>query len=105
MSTEKQRITLAIHRAICEDSIEECLDDYGSCVKAAEATAEPSTAILAFINERPGFITAMKNTKGTDNSADYWRWSGHAEARRQLATVFGYTVPHNPSDTTKKVTP
>lgn len=35
-----------------------------------------------FINQRPEYIEALKNSPEAD--ADYWRWSGHAEARRQL---------------------
>ena len=50
--------------------------------------------VASFINQRPEYITAMKNTRGSDSQGDYCRWSGHAEARRQLAEKFGYTVPH-----------
>lgn len=36
-----------------------------------------------FITQRAGYITAIENC-APDNTADYWRWQGHAEARRQL---------------------
>lgn len=35
------------------------------------------------IAERAQFITAIENCPA-DNQADYWRWQGHAEVRRQL---------------------
>jgi hypothetical protein len=35
-----------------------------------------------FISERDECVTALRNS--TDADADYWRWQGHAEARRQL---------------------
>jgi len=60
-----------------------------------------NSAAEAFINQRPGYITALKNTRGNDSLGDYWRWSGHAEARRQLAESLGWTVPHNPGETTR----
>jgi hypothetical protein len=37
-----------------------------------------------FINERKNYITAIENC-APENAADYWRWQGHAEARRQLS--------------------
>ena len=37
-----------------------------------------------FITERNQYITAIENCS-PENTADYWRWQGHAEARRQLA--------------------
>lgn len=54
--------------------------------------------VLAFLNQRPEYVTALKNTPGDGDQADYHRWQGHAEARRQLATSLGMTVPHNPGD-------
>lgn len=39
--------------------------------------------VEGFITERAGYITAIKNCPPT-NRTDYWRWQGHAEARRQL---------------------
>jgi hypothetical protein len=41
------------------------------------------SVVRDFINERPQYITAIENC-APDNTADYWRWQGHAEARRQL---------------------
>lgn len=59
-------------------------------------------AIKDFIDQRPEYITALKNTRGDDSQADYYRWSGHAEARRQLAQKLGWTVPHEPGETTQE---
>ncbi|GAA1208829.1 hypothetical protein [Prauserella alba] len=41
-------------------------------------------AVTDFLDERPQFITALKNCPA-ESLADYHRWQGHAEARRQLA--------------------
>ncbi|GAA0200325.1 hypothetical protein [Glutamicibacter creatinolyticus] len=59
------------------------------------------TTVEEFINQRPGYITALQNTRGTDDQADYHRWQGGAEARRQLAQALGWTVPRNPGETTQ----
>lgn len=59
--------------------------------------------VIEFINDRPNFIVAMRNCPGAD--ADYYRWSGHAEARRVLAGKLNMTVPHEPGETTKLVEP
>lgn len=66
-------------------------------------TVTTGATVEHFINERPGYIAALKGTRGTDEQSDYWRWSGHAEARRQLATTLGMTVPHEPGETTAPV--
>lgn len=66
----------------------------------AVAQPEVNSAVEAFINQRPEYITALKNTRGTDDQSDYWRWQGHAESRRQLAQSLGWTVPHNPGEAT-----
>ena len=55
-----------------------------------------------YINERPTFVEAMRNTSGDEvNMSDYYRWAGHAEARRQLAEQLGWTVPHELGETTR----
>jgi len=43
-----------------------------------------SKILRDYIAERPRFITASKNCP-PENTSDYWRWQGHAAARRQLA--------------------
>lgn len=48
-----------------------------------------------FISDRGGYITAIENCS-PDNIADYWRWQGHAEARRQLLI----SLPWPPDDDT-----
>lgn len=68
-------------------------------LKAAdEAASGMPGAVLAFINERPEYITAMENCH-VDKVDDYGRWSGHAEARRQLAERLGYEAPNSPGET------
>jgi peptidyl-tRNA hydrolase len=41
------------------------------------------------VEKRAEFITAIN---GCHNDADYWRWQGQAEARRQLAEELGLPV-------------
>lgn len=77
-------------------------NDARAALAAADKAATFDPGVEHFINERPGYISALKNTRGTDDQSDYWRWSGHAEARRQLATVLGYTVPHEPGELTER---
>ena len=66
----------------------------------AELTAERDALrshvvmVERFINHRPEYVKALKNTRGDDSKADYFRWTGHAEARRQLAEALGVKVPH-----------
>lgn len=40
-----------------------------------------------FCAERAQYVTALK--QNTDGGADYHRWQGHAEARRQLSERLG----------------
>ena len=57
------------------------------------------TAVIDHINQRPEYIQALRNTRGDGNQADYYRWSGHAEARRQLAQKLNLArVPHEFSE-------
>jgi hypothetical protein len=55
-------------------------------------TPSQQQVVLDFINQRPEYINAMENSGRPDG--DYHRWAGNAEARRQLATRLGLTVPH-----------
>ena len=54
-------------------------------------TEEQVAVVLDFINDRPRFVSALKQCSSADH--DYWRWSGHAEARRHLAEQLGITPP------------
>lgn len=67
----------------------------------AAALPEVISNVEAFINHRPEYIHALKNTRSGDDMSDYSRWNGHAESRRQLAQALGWTVPHNPGETTR----
>lgn len=67
----------------------------------AAALPEVTSKVEAFINQRPEYIQALKNTRSGDDMSDYSRWNGHAESRRQLAQALGWTVPHNPGETTR----
>ena len=43
------------------------------------------------MNKRGEYITACQNSTGGD--PDYYRWTGHAGARRQLAESLGSPIP------------
>jgi hypothetical protein len=65
----------------------------------SEASSIPQT-VLDFINQRPEYVQAARQPIG-DNDADYWRWQGHMESRRQLADRLGYTTPYEPGEKTE----
>jgi hypothetical protein len=73
--------------------------DLEAAAKAAKATPQP---VLDFINQRTEYVHAARNSRGDDIDADYYRWQGHMEARRQLAQSLGYTVPYEPGEQTRK---
>lgn len=68
----------------------------------AKVVGEPPATVLAFINQRPEYVAAARNTPGDQDQTDYYRWQGHMEARRQLAQALGYTVPYEHGDKTTK---
>lgn len=47
--------------------------------------------VADFCGEREQYITSINNCH-PDNDRDYWRWQGHAEARRQLSERLGLPV-------------
>lgn len=55
-----------------------------AATRRKEHDMDPMTTVEDFLNERQQYITAIENCS-PENTADYWRWQGHAEARRQLA--------------------
>ena len=67
------------------DRIQQAAIDSAELVRElADEVDRLQRLLQAFINERPQYITALKNCS-PENTADYWRWQGHAEARRQLS--------------------
>ena len=54
--------------------------------------------VQAFIDERPRYVAAARSYA---NTYDYARWQGHMEARRQLATALGLTIPYELGDTAR----
>ena len=68
----------------------------------AEITAlrDQMELVKKHINQRPEYVIALKDG-GSGDSADYYRWTGNAEGRRQLAEDLRWTVPHNPGDRTR----
>ena len=61
---------------------------------------ELCTTVEDFINDRPAYIQALRNTPGGVDQSDYYRWTGAAEARRQLAQALNWTVPHEQGEKT-----
>lgn len=56
--------------------------------QASVIAALPGIAIVrAFIRERQEYVNAARAT--VETNADYFRWQGHMEARRQLAQKLG----------------
>lgn len=47
--------------------------------------------VAAFCAKRAEYVTNLRNCN-PDNDRDYYRWSGHAEARRQLSQLLGLPV-------------
>lgn len=75
-------------------------DDLREQITKIETEGAPTTTlkVASFINERPRYVEALKASPEADS--DYFRWQGHAEARRQLATFLGWTVPHESGEHT-----
>lgn len=86
------------HRAKCKSLIEEARRQSQRADRAEAALVELRGHVERFINQRPEFITALKNTPGDSDQTDYDRWQGHAESRRHLCTTLGVKVPHHPGD-------
>ncbi|MYR36295.1 hypothetical protein GTX14_04400 [Streptomyces sp. SID4944] len=82
--------------AKCDDSSHPVwlrdLDDMRGCpwcrVAELEAQAEKTAAFCA---QRAEYVTSILNCH-PDNAHDYYRWQGHAEARRQLSQSLGLPV-------------
>ena len=83
-----------------EDAAASIVNELGYSKTASKELADLRAIVEKHINMRPEYITALKNSRGTDDNADYWRWNGGAEARRQLAEDLGWTTPFHPGDRT-----
>lgn len=67
--------------------------------RMATELLELRARVIDFINERPEYVNSCRNAH-PDNTHDYYRWQGGAEARRQLAERLGWTVPYEFGDKT-----
>ncbi|WP_155289245.1 hypothetical protein [Rhodococcoides fascians] len=54
---------------------------------APTSDVDEASAVRKFIRERHEYVLAASASNGSD--ADYFRWQGHMEARRQLAQKLG----------------
>lgn len=55
------------------------------------ALREQLAKVAAYCAQRAEYVTNLRNC-GPNNDHDYYRWSGHAEARRQLSELLGLPV-------------
>lgn len=58
---------------------------------ALAATADRDAVVAGFIEQREEYVRVLRQC--VDADADYHRWQGHAEARRQLAEKLAESVP------------
>lgn len=58
--------------------------------------------VTEFLAERVEFVRTLRQC--VDDNADYYRWQGHAEARRVLAQMLGWPVPCPAEDAAKSNT-
>lgn len=95
-------VVLAIHGAFCEDSVEECLDCFGPCVKAAreikeradhlaEAFADPEGVRLA---EAAADLATVWGKEWGVVVGEHWYKFGGAEEKtaRGFASLHGGTL-------------
>jgi hypothetical protein len=68
-----------------EDSAEAIIIDW---IKNAVAALDK---VHAFVHARGEFVGVLRQYSGED-MADYHRWTGHAEARRELAETLGLEI-------------
>ncbi|MFB7605221.1 hypothetical protein [Streptomyces gardneri] len=64
------------------------VDQLRARVAELEAAAEK---VAGFCAQRAEYVTNLRECSPT-NKRDYYRWSGHAEARRQLSQLLGLPV-------------
>lgn len=57
-------------------------------LQALANLATRDATVREFCADRAEYITAINNC-ASENDRDYWRWNGHAEARRQLSERLG----------------
>lgn len=55
------------------------------------ALREQLAKVAAFTAKRADYVISLRNC-GPNNDHDYYRWTGHAEARRQLSELLGLPV-------------
>lgn len=67
-----------------EQPADEVFADARTLVAEQDEAKRRAATVRDFIAERGQVITAINNCH-PDNTADYHRWQGHAESRRQLA--------------------
>ncbi len=91
-----RRLTDYVHPDEATDYVRAWVHSMAAELLAARAYLD---IVRAHIDQRPEYVTACREAH-PDNRADYWRWQGGAEARRQLAQDLGWTVPYEPGEKT-----
>jgi hypothetical protein len=71
---------------------------YEAGQREGRAAADELEAVVRdHIGQRTEFMNVLRSDTGTDSDgnpdADYYRWMGHAGARRQLAEKLGWPIP------------
>lgn len=67
------------------------------------ALREQLAKVAAFCAQRAEYVTNLRDYRGGDH--DYYRWTGHAEARRQLSELLGLPVGWPAEDATQTGVP
>ncbi|MCD2461945.1 hypothetical protein MBT42_18385 [Streptomyces sp. MBT42] len=97
---QEQGVTLQLRAQVAElegerHSTNEALSDAAETIRAQRdriAELEATAAQVArFCAARAEYVDNINNCSPS-NDRDYWRWNGHAEARRQLSQLLGLPV-------------
>jgi len=66
-------------------------DDIAFLLAQVNQLRKQLATVAEFAAKRAEYITSIENCSPS-NDHDYWRWQGHAEARRQLSQQLGLPV-------------
>lgn len=80
--------------------IADARDDVPQLLALIDQLREQLAAVAEFVAKRAEYITNIEHCSPS-NDHDYWRWQGHAEARRQLSQQLGLPVGWPAKDNAK----
>ncbi|MFE7580736.1 hypothetical protein ACFU5Y_04110 [Streptomyces gardneri] len=88
-ATENDRLKAALHDAAAQiASLESDLGGAEARIAELEVAAKK---VAGFCAQRAEYVDNLHNC-APSNDRDYYRWTGHAEARRQLSQLVGLPV-------------